>query len=121
MRIAELFGKVHYHGCEDLTRKVETIRALPHLVEFHVSPWSQVAPIAAALPAPVVMEVHSHPTNVLFWRGKAQMREELQRLVRDAGYHLFNLKLCDIQTINGDGGKALQTWARVARETAERR
>jgi hypothetical protein len=121
VRIAQLFGKVYYHGCEDLTRKVETIRALPHLVEFHVSPWSQVAPIAAALPAPVVMEVHSHPTNVLFLWNEAQMREELQRLVRAAGDHLFNLKLCDIQTLNADGGQALMTWARVAQETAAER
>jgi hypothetical protein len=121
VRIAELFGKVYYHGCEDLTRKVETIRDLPHLAQFHVSPWSQVAPIAAALPEHVVMEVHSHPTNVLFLWDGAKMREELERLVREAGDHLFNLKLCDIQTINADGGEALRTWARVAKEVAEQR
>ncbi|MBM3476371.1 MAG: hypothetical protein FJX75_24120, partial [Armatimonadetes bacterium] len=64
--IARLFGKVYYHGCEDLTQKVSIIRDLPNLREFHVSPWSQVAPIAGALPEHVVMEVHSHPTNPKF-------------------------------------------------------
>jgi hypothetical protein len=116
--IAELFGKVYYHGCEDLTRKVETIRELPHLREFHVSPWSQVAPIAAALPEHVAMEVHSHPTNVLFLLGEDQMREELEGLARGAGDHLFNLKLCDVQTLNHDGGAALKTWSRAATEVA---
>lgn len=117
-RIAELWGKVYYHGCEDLTRKVVVIRDLPHLRQFHVSPWSQVSPIAAALPAHVVLEVHSHPTNVLFLWEETEMREELQRLAAEAGDHLFNLKLCDIQTINADGGQALITWSRLAKEVA---
>ncbi len=116
--IAELFGKVYYHGCEDLTQKVATIRDLPNLREFHVSPWSQPAPIAAALPEQVTMEVHSHPTNVLLLWGAEEMREELQGLARASGDHLFNLKLCDIQTINADGGQALKTWSRVAKEVA---
>lgn len=118
VRIAELFGRVYYHGCEDLTRKAEIIRDLPNLRQFHVSPWSQVAPIAAALPEHVVLEVHSHPTKVLFLWGEREMREELRRLVREAGDHLFNIKLCDIQTLNHDGGQALMTWARVAKEVA---
>jgi len=116
--IAELFGKVYYHGCEDLTRKVEIIRELPNLREFHVSPWSQVAPIAEALPEHVVIEVHSHPTNVLFLWGAEEMRAELRGLAQAAGDHLFNLKLCDIQTINADGGQALITWSRIAKEVA---
>jgi hypothetical protein len=116
--LAEIFGKVYYHGCEDLTLKAEIIRDLPNLREFHVSPWSQVAPIAALMPAHVTLEVHSHPTNVLFIWDAAQMRGELEQLVRDAGDHLFNLKLCDIQTIRDDGGEALRTWASVAREVA---
>jgi len=117
-RIAELFGKVYYHGCEDLTRKAEIIRDLPNLRQFHVSPWSRVAPIADALPEHVALEVHSHPTNVLFLWGEREMREELRRLAGEAGEHLFNLKLCDIQTLNRDGGQALMTWARVAKEVA---
>jgi len=66
------------------------------------------------------MEVHSHPTNVLFLWDESEMREELQDLAGDAGEQPFNLKLCDIQTINGDGGEALITWSRVAREVAGR-
>jgi hypothetical protein len=116
--IARLWGKVYYHGCEDLTRKVRVIRDLPHLRQFHVSPWSQVGPVAAALPAQVALEVHSHPTNVLFLWGEAEMREELQNLTRDAGDHRFNLKLCDIQTLNHDGGQALITWSRLAKAAA---
>ncbi len=116
--IAELFGKVYYHGCEDLTEKASIVRNLPNLRQFHVSPWSRVAPIADALPDSVVLEAHSHPTNVLFLWGADEMREELRALVHDAGDHPFNLKLCDIQTINADGGQALMTWSRVAKQVA---
>lgn len=116
--IAELWGKVYYHGCEDLTAKAATIRGLPNLREFHVSPWSQVAPIAECLPEQVVLEVHSHPTNVLLLWGEDEMRQELRVLASGAGNHLFNLKLCDIQTINADAGRALISWSRVAREVA---
>jgi hypothetical protein len=116
--IAELWGKVYYHGCEDLTRKVRLIRELPNLRQFHVSPWSQVAATARELPEHVTMEVHSHPTNVLLVWGEAEMREELARLTAAAGDHLFNLKLCDVQTVNGDGGRALITWSRLAKEAA---
>ena len=116
--VAQIWGKVYYHGCEDLTAKVQVIRELPNLRQFHVSPWSQVASIATALPEHVVMEVHSHPTNVLLLWGEEEMREELRALAQDASDHLFNLKLCDIQTINADGGEALATWSRMAREVA---
>jgi hypothetical protein len=64
------------------------------------------------------MEVHSHPTNVLFLWGADEMREELTGLVRGAGDHAFNLKLCDIQTINADGGRALITWSQAAKAVA---
>ena len=69
-------------------------------------------------PEHVVMEVHSHPTNVLLLWGEDEMRRELEGLCSDAGEHLFNLKLCDIQTVNADGGEALITWSRVARQVA---
>jgi hypothetical protein len=64
------------------------------------------------------MEVHSHPTNVLFLWGAEEMREELTGLAQAAGDHAFNLKLCDIQTINADGGQGLITWSQVAKEVA---
>jgi len=62
--------------------------------------------------------VHSHPTNVLLLWGEDEMRQELRVLASGAGNHLFNLKLCDIQTINADAGRALISWSRVAREVA---
>jgi len=114
--IARLYGKVYYHGCECLDEKAEVIRDLPHLAQFHVSPWSDPAVIGEKLPDSVCLEVHSHPTNVLLLWDAAQMREELRDLVRAAGSHPLNLKLCDIQTI--DGPEALITWSRIAKEVA---
>ncbi|MBM3477497.1 MAG: hypothetical protein FJX75_29860 [Armatimonadetes bacterium] len=55
---------------------------------------------------------------MLFLWGADEMRGELIGLVRGAGNHALNLKLCDIQTINADGGRALITWSQVAKEVA---
>ncbi|HJN17780.1 MAG TPA: hypothetical protein QGH10_19935, partial [Armatimonadota bacterium] len=114
--IAELFGMVYYHACETMDLKAPIIRDLPNLRQFHVSPWSDPSACAEALPPRVVMEVHSHPTNVLLLWGEDEMREELEGLVEASGDQPFNLKLCDIQTINEDAGQALITWSRVAKQ-----
>ena len=49
LKIAEIFGKVYYHGCEDLTRKARIISRLPHLRRFHISPWSDIGRIQEEL------------------------------------------------------------------------
>ncbi|HUU43525.1 MAG TPA: hypothetical protein VMX57_07085, partial [Planctomycetota bacterium] len=66
-RLARLFAKVYYHGCEDLGGKIATLRDTPNLRHFHVSPWTALADVVPQLRGrKVAMEVHAHPTNVLF-------------------------------------------------------
>lgn len=115
-RIAALFRRVYYHGCEDLSKKATVIRELPNLRHFHVSPWTDPATVVTALAGyPVVFEVHSHPTHVLFVYDAAAIRREIRDLKARAQGALFDLKLCDIQTIDGAEGK-LQLWAQIAQE-----
>jgi len=119
-RIAALFSKVYYHGCEDLGRKAAIIRDLPHLAYFHVSPWTRLAEVIEALgDRPVVLEVHAHPTEVLFTYNADEMRGELRRRIAEARGTVFDLKLCDIQTIRGAEGK-LEMWTDVAMEESVR-
>ena len=69
-RIAQLFspGRVYYHGCEDLTKKFDVIRKLPHLRRFHVSPWSDLEVLASKIGYDYVIEKHVHPTNNIFFK-----------------------------------------------------
>lgn len=115
-RIAELFGRVYYHGCENLGRKASVIAQLPNLRYFHVSPWtrlSDIVPITAG--RNIVLEVHSHPTEVLFCQDTEQIRRGIKRLKEEAEGQVFDFKLCDVETISGAEGK-LETWTEIAME-----
>lgn len=117
-RLASLFGRVYYHGCEDLSAKATIIRDLPNLRLFHVSPWTPVEPVVQALGNRFALEVHSHPTKVLFEFSPQQMREELRQRHRAAGDTVHVLKLCDVETV-GANWQRLKRWAELAREMVE--
>ena len=117
-RLAELFGKIYYHGCEDLSAKAHIIKALPHLRLFHVSPWTPLGPVTECLGGSFALEVHSHPTNVLYVYDLSQVRQELRERHAGAAGIQHVLKLCDVETVQ-DHGQRLKEWAREARETVE--
>jgi hypothetical protein len=116
--VASLFGRVYYHGCEDLSAKCRVIKDLPNLRLFHVSPWTPVEPVVGCFGATVALEVHSHPTNVLFGWDADQTRADLMQRHRAAEGVPHVLKLCDVETVGGHPEK-LALWARLAREVAE--
>ena len=111
--VAALFGKVYYHGCEDLSAKCRVIKGLPNLRLFHVSPWTRVEPVVECFGDRVALEVHSHPTNVLFGWTSAQVRADLRGRHQAAGSAPHVLKLCDVETV-GDAQKLI-AWAEDAR------
>jgi hypothetical protein len=117
-RIATLFGRIYYHGCEDLSRKCRTIGRLPNLRLFHVGPWTPVEPVVECLGRSVALEVHSHPTNVLFAWTPEQVRADLAARHAAAGDVPHVLKLCDVETI-GAGPDRIRAWVQSAREVAE--
>lgn len=119
-RIAPYFKKVYYHGCEDLGKKVASIVKLPNLKHFHVSPWTSLADVAPHLAGKkIAMEVHAHPTNVLFVFGPEEIRAEARRRMDEAQGLPMDYVLCDLQTIDGADGK-LQMWCDIAMEESVR-
>lgn len=117
-RIAGLFWRVYYHGCEDLSRKARIIGGLPNLRLFHISPWTPVAPALEALGNRVAYETHAHPARVVYGATPGEMRAELSALKREAAGVAFVLKLCDVETVP-DGGQCIEVWSRIAREVVE--
>jgi len=119
-RLAELFWKIYYHGCEDLGKKVAGLRDTPNLKHFHVSPWTALGDIVPQLRGrKVAMEVHAHPTNVLFVWGEKDIRAEARRRMDEAEDVPFDYVLCDLQTIDGADGK-LEMWCDIAMEESYR-
>lgn len=117
-RIAKLFGKVYFHGCENLTHKAKYIKNLPNLRRFHISPWSDAGSITKELGDKFIYEVHAHPANHLFAYSRDEIAEDIKRLCRqciDNGA-TFDLNLSDLETINNDPRKLID-WAKTARDT----
>jgi hypothetical protein len=116
-RLAALYWRVYYHGCEDLSRKCLTIRDLPNLSLFHVSPWTPAAPVVATLGAAVAYEVHSHPTAVFFEDADAEVRRGLRERHAEMQGLPHVLMICDVETFNGRPDRLLR-WTELAREAA---
>lgn len=114
-RIAELFYRVYYHGCEDLSKKCRIIQNLPHLRLFHVSPWTPVEPVVNTLGNRFALEIHSHPTEVLFTDSLDEVKQHLKERHQEAKGVIHNLKLCDVETVEGHADR-LKKWAEFAQE-----
>ena len=119
-RIAELYSNktVYYHGCECLDRKLDSIAKLPNLRRHHVSPWSSVKLAAEKYKGGVVLEVHVHPTEVIFNASREQMVAEVANLVKQADGHPMCLNLSDVHSLAGNPA-TLKYWALAAEEALE--
>ena len=119
-RIAALYTNktVYYHGCECLDQKLDSIARLPNLRRHHVSPWSSVKLAARKFQGSVVLEVHVHPTEVVFSESPDEMRGEIARLIKDAEGHAMCLNLSDVHSLAGNPA-TLKYWAQAAQEVLE--
>ena len=120
-RLAATLGedRVYYHGCEDLTKKIPSIRTLPNLRRFHVSPWTDLESTVEQLGTDFVLEVVGHP-DVLHVMTREQMRADLERMMDIAGDYIIDLNLGEIETTFGNPS-VLTTWAEVAQEVVAER
>jgi len=116
-RLAELVGRVYYHGCEDLSRKCRAIKTLPNLRLFHISPWTPAQPVISEMGGGFAYEMHSHPTNVVFGESRAEIKSELRRMEAAARGTSHVLTLADIETFAGRFERVAY-WADAAQEAA---
>lgn len=116
-RIAAVFGKVYYHGCENLTQKAGIISRLPHLRRFHISPWSDLEAILDELGSAFVYETHVHPGSHLFVFSDDEIRKDVRRIALSCAERnvAADINLSDIETVLGDRKKLIR-WSRIAQE-----
>jgi len=117
VRMVDLFGphRIYYHGCEDLTRKLDIIATLPGLRRFDVGAWTDLAACVQKFERRVVLEMQVHPGETLLVHDPADMRKALERIVGIAKDCIFDINLSDVETVNGNP-KALGDWARLAQD-----
>ena len=118
-RVVGLFGKqrIYYHGCEDLTPKLDIIATLPGLRRFDVGPWTDLAACVEKFGRSVVLEVQVHPGRTILSADPAEMRKDIRRILDTARDGIFDVNLSDVETVNGDPA-ILTTWAQIAQEVA---
>ena len=121
VRMVELFGphRIYYHGCEDLTPKLDIIATLPGLRRFDVGAWTDLAACVKKFERRVVLEVQVHPGDTLLVHDPAEMRKALERIVAVASDCIFDINLSDVETVNGNPN-ALGEWARLAQDVVTR-
>jgi len=120
-RMVELFGpgRIYYHGCEDLTAKLDIIATLPGLRRFDVSAWTDLAACVKQFERRVVLEVQVHPGDTVVVHEEAAMRKALERIVSVAGDCILDINLSDVETVNGNPS-VLGNWVRIAQEVVSR-
>ncbi len=117
VRMVDLFGpdRIYYHGCEDLTPKLDLIATLPGLRRFDVGAWTDLAACVQKFERRVVLEVQVHPGDTLLVHDPVEMRKALERIVAVAKDCIFDINLSDVETVNGNP-RALGDWARLAQD-----
>ena len=85
------------------------------------SPWTPVPPIVECFgtgqTAGCELEVHSHPTGVMYTYSEGEVRDELQKRSDEAGDAPHTLALADVEEAAGRGERLIR-WAQIAQEVA---
>ncbi len=117
--IYQHFGLVHYGCCEDLTKKIDMLRALPNLRSIAVAPAADVRACAEQIGPDYSISYRPNPTDMVCadWD-----EERIRRIIsRDLDYckgRYVHISLKDIETVRGDPGR-LARWVSIVRSLIE--
>lgn len=113
------FGRVAYGCCENLTRKIDGVLAIPNLGIFVCSAWTDLDKVVERVGDRVTIMWRQKATDVVHAAGEAGLRRALRAgLDKLRGCHV-QIVLRELQTLNGHLDR-LHVWTRVAKEEAER-
>jgi hypothetical protein len=119
--ILQHFGLVAYGCCEDLTHKIDMLRAIPNLRRIAVSPFANVQRCAEQIGEDYVLSYRPSPADMVSYGFDEQrIRTILQRdlqACRDNRCHV-DITLKDVETVQRDPERA-RKWVKVAREVLE--
>ncbi|HDS74773.1 MAG TPA: hypothetical protein ENN56_04450 [Firmicutes bacterium] len=112
------FGLVAYGCCEDLTHKIEAIRAIPNLRRIAVAPSANVAASAERIGTEYVISYRPNPAMIATGFDADYIRDSLRKdLSACRGLHV-DITLKDVETVEGDPNR-VSDWVRIAREVID--
>jgi uroporphyrinogen-III decarboxylase len=79
--IAELFERIYYHSCGNLTPIFEDLLELPNIHKIHVSPWSDLAAAKQIIGDEVIVQKFMDPQRDIEQCDEAEMRGRLSRVL----------------------------------------
>lgn len=116
MPILSKFGLVAYGCCEDLTNKIDMLRAIPNLRRIAVSPFANVARCAEQIGKDYVLSYRPSPADMVSYGfDPARIRSRLTRdLQACRGCHV-DITLKDVETVENDPDR-VRKWVALTRE-----
>lgn len=113
--ILEHFGLVHYGCCEDLTRKIDMLRALKNLRSIAVAPLANVGKCAEQIGGDYALAWRPNPTDMVCCGWDEDRIRTIIRNGLEASKGCFvHIHLKDIETVEGDP-KRLSHWVEIVR------
>jgi hypothetical protein len=114
--ILSKFGLVAYGCCEDLTRKIDMLRAIPNLRRIAVSPFADVPRCAEQIGRDYVLSYRPSPADMVSYGfDPARIRALLTRDLRACRNNRVDITLKDVETVEGDPDR-VRNWVRLVRE-----
>jgi hypothetical protein len=113
------FGAVQYGCCEDLTKKIDIIRAIPNLRIFVCSYWTDLDALITACGGAYTIMWRQLSAHVMLPDELDGVRRDLETGARKLRGSAYQIILREVETLAGHPNR-LAEWAAVAIDTAER-
>jgi hypothetical protein len=111
------FGLNNYGCCEDLTRKLDDVLAVPNMRRISISPWADVDACAARLRGRAIYSWKPNPAHLVGDFNAVRLRDYVRHAVQAAKTHgcFLEMVLKDTHTCE-QRPERFDGWTRVARE-----
>jgi hypothetical protein len=118
-RLLAPFGLNNYGCCEDLTRKMADVLALPNIRRISVSPFADVDACAAQIEDRAIVSWKPHPGHLVGNFDADHVRGHVRHALEVAGHGHLEMVLKDTHTCESHPERFDQ-WSRIAMEEIER-
>jgi len=117
--ILSRFGLAAYGCCENLTRKIGMLRAIPNLRRIAVSPFADVPACAEQIGCDYVLSYRPSPADMVgYGFDESRVRSILTRDLRACRNCHVDITLKDVETVQGDP-RRVKRWVEVTKEVIE--
>lgn len=117
-RLLERFGLAIYGCCEDLTRKLDYVRAIPNLRQVNISPFADVDRCAEQFGGDLIFAWKPHPAQVVGHFDEDGIRENIRHTLDVTRGLVVEMALKDTHTCENHPERFTR-WTAIARELVE--